>query len=145
MAVGSWQIFDRFLTEKSDGSQDILNDEYVVILLDFTYVIDLSDTLYSTLNDSEIVEANGYITGGKATSLAMGSIPNGALFVGSDVSWVAAGGNISFRHALIANKTTNGLVAIATIDDTPGNTVIAEGFEHVIQISINGIFSETRQ
>lgn len=144
MAAGDWQVYDSFIREKNNGAQNVTGDSYAIVLLTSSHVLDLADSSYNDISADEVSDGKGYLQGGKDTNLAVGSIANGAIVTGADVSWVASGGTISYRYVALINNDSNGLVAIALADNTPADVTIPDGFEQIIQVSINGIYNEIR-
>lgn len=79
-----------------------------------TYKVALSNTAPSAANSvladiTQITAANGYTSGGTASSMTLSTSSGTAKVVGADVVFTASGGTIgALRYAILYNSTTAG-------------------------------------
>lgn len=79
-----------------------------------TYKVALSNTAPSASNSvladiTQITAANGYSSGGTATTITLSTSSGTAKVVGTDVVFTASGGSIgALRYAVLYNATTSG-------------------------------------
>ena len=145
MAADKWLVYDQFMLEKSNGTQDLDTDTFSVILMTSTYTPDLeTDTTYAGINANEVTGANGYTSGGITTTPTLTKLSRQITTTFSDVSWTASGGSIVCRYAVIKNNTTGGLVAYSLLDNTPADITVTDTNSLNIDISSNSVYDESR-
>lgn len=151
MAAEPWVVYDQFMLDKNDGTQDLDNDAFAVRLLSISYVPDPeTDTAWADMSATEIATNFGYIQGGVAVTPTLVKTANNIAFSFSDVAgWVANGGTISTAWAIIVNTSFSPerLVAYCMLDDTatPSATTVDITNTNAYNIDFtNGVFNESR-
>jgi len=142
MTATAWTVYDSFMLEKNDGTQDLDDDTFYVTLFTSTYSPSTSgDTTYAGLSN-EVAEANGYLTGGVSVAPSLDQAPGITTFGTANASWLAAGGNIVCMYAVIYNSTTGGLVAYTQLD--PSDVTIYDTYSIILDIVASDVFTENR-
>lgn len=145
MSADAWVVYDQFMLEKSNGVQDLDDDVFAVILLNSTYVPNTaSDVSYAGINANELPTLNGYTAGGVNVTPSLTKTAGNIEFSTSNPTFAAAGGDLTFRTAVIRNVTTGGLVAYSVLDGTPADTIISNGNGLQVDISTNAVYDESR-
>lgn len=100
-------------------------------------------TLVAT-GGTEVANANGYLTGGKAlTNVAVTTTTtNDAKFDADDVTWSASGGSITASHCVLYNDSDADDPPVAFID-FDGSKSAGDGTDFKIIWDANGIFTFT--
>jgi|Deesub1362B_J571_1020462.scaffolds.fasta_scaffold10162_3 hypothetical protein len=150
MAQGTLTVFNAFTKSMADGSHDLDNDAFKVMLLSNTVggatpTISAADT---TPDSSDYIEAvgTGYTPGGEAITVTFTEVSGIATFkvTSGTIQWLKnAAGPINIRSALIYNVTHAGVVdAIGYIDlTTDGITALSMVASDInVTFSDNGIF-----
>lgn len=143
MAASQWYLYDSFKERMADGGHDLDGDVFKVILCAST-----SNALTMTLDayaeiTNELSTANGYTAGGDTPGSVTWTEATGTItFDSADPSWTAAAGSITARMAVLYNETstTDLLVAVCLLDDTPANVTVTDGNTLTIQLHTNGYF-----
>jgi len=120
-----YNIFKKSLFEGNvDLSEDSPSDVIKVALLDNSHSFTATDDDWTDVSANELVNGNGYTTGGK--TLAGKAVTQAATtkFDATDVAWTSA--TFTAYHAVIYNETTGEL--IASIDFGGAKTVAAGTF-----------------
>lgn len=104
--MATFQKFNSFVEALAEKKHDLANDVLKVML---TNTAPLStDSQYSGISTNEVVNGNGYTTGGN-TAAATGSSQTGGtykLVLGDPATWTATGGTVGpFRYAVLYNDT----------------------------------------
>jgi hypothetical protein len=145
MAADAWVAYDQFMLEKSNGTQDLDNDTFSVILMTSTYTPNTAtDTTYAGINANEVANGNGYATGGVTRTQTLTKTAGNINFTLTNPAWTASGGNIVARYAVIRNNTSGGLVAYSLLDNTPDDITVVDGNTFTIDIATNTVYDETR-
>lgn len=145
MSAGPWQIYDQFMLEKSNGTQDLDTDIFKVILMLSTYTPDLAaDVTYVGIGGDEVATNFGYTQGGKIVAATLTKTSGNINFSSANVDWTASGGSVVCRYAVTINSTTGGLVAYSLLDVTPDDITLTNTNTLTLNISVNDIFDETR-
>jgi hypothetical protein len=102
----------------------------------------LATAQYPALTN-EVVQANGYLTGGVTCAATWFDAAGTEIFDVADAQWTAAGGPITARFAVLyddseANKR---LIAYCLLDSAPADVTAGDGSTLAVQISINGVFT----
>ena len=145
MAADAWVVYDQFMLEKSNGTQDLDSDSFSVILMTNGYTPNsASDTTYAGINSNEVGSANGYSSGGIASTATLTKTAGNINFTLANVQWTASGGSIVSRFAVIRNTTTGGIVAYSLLDNTPADVTVTDGNTLSLDIATNTVYDETR-
>jgi len=148
MAAGPWIVYDNFMLEKSNGTQDLsaTGDDFYVILLDSGYTpATTTDATYAGINGDELTTANGYTVGGDQATPSLTKTAGNIKFSLTDVSWAVVTATITAHYAVIRNDTTGGLVGYCLLDSTDADVTIEVGNTLSIDISTNAVYNEARQ
>lgn len=123
-APGAWTLVN-------GARADILNGVFVVgtgykiALVTSTSNISASSTTWAGVTN-EVVNANGYTTGGISVTLVQTGTTSVAVYLSAVPSWTASGGSITARWAVIY-KTGSNVVAYSLLDSAPADVVVASG------------------
>lgn len=147
MAADNWVMYNNARERIGDGSYDLDNDSFKVILLDSGYTPDVeNDANYADISADELATANGYTAGGAAlASVTWTRSTVTVVFDATDPSWTASGGSIVCRYAAIYDDThgSDGLVCYSLLDNTPADVTTTDGNTLTLQLSANGVFKQT--
>jgi hypothetical protein len=124
----------------ADGANAV-GDTYKVMLCT-TATFDAADTTLAGITKTEVVNGDGYTTGGVAlTNVAVTTVAtNGAKFDADDASWTASGGPITASFAILYNDTDSGDPPVAFID-FDGSESAGDGTDFLIVWNASGIFT----
>jgi hypothetical protein len=147
MAADAWVFYNTARERIGDGSFDLDNDSFKVILLDSGYTPDVENHAdYGDISADELATANGYTAGGAALgSVTWTRSTTEVVFDSADPQWSASGGSIVCRYAAIYDDThgSDGLVCYSLLDNTPADVTTTDGNDLNILLSANGIFKAT--
>lgn len=141
MSAGAWTLTTATLTYLLNGTFDIDSDTWKVALFLSTSNIGASSTTYAGLTNQH-ANANGYTTGGASISLSLSGTTIVKVVQGADIPWVASGGSIVARYAVIY-KVGGNVLCYLLLDDTPADVTIPNGYSLVLQTSGDGVFTLT--
>lgn len=152
MAAGKWKIFDFAKKYIGDGTHDL--DDVTNWKMGLYTSASNANTLSvgtGILADltNEVANANGYLTGGLALAGITWTRSGATLtFTCSNAVWLAAGGSITARYAVIyRNATVNSIVkpllCVCLLDVTPADVVATDTNTLTISINVSGIFTLT--
>lgn len=145
MASSAWTVYDQFMLEKSNGTQDLDSDVFAVILMTVSYTPNsASDVSYAGINANEVANGFGYSTGGVIRAATLTKTAGNINFTLLNPTWTAAGGSILCHYAVIKNNTTGGLVAYSQLDTTPDDVTVGDGNTLTIDIATNSVYDESR-
>jgi hypothetical protein len=121
---------------------------FKVTLHSSSYTFSASHSVYADLTN-ELSTANGYTNGG--ANITSGSWDHSgatATFDAGDTQWVASGGSITARRAVIRasgtfNSQVDPLVASILMDTTPADVTVTDGNTLTLQWNASGIFTVT--
>lgn len=150
MAAGKWKVYDFAKKYLADGTFD-LDDatNWKIALFQSTSNADTLAVGTGILADltNEVANGNGYLTGGMDLSgvtwtRALGTIT----FDCDNEQWLAAGGSIAARFAVIyKNATVNGIVkpilCVCLLDTAPADVTATNGNTLTITINVLGAFT----
>ena len=146
MAADAWVFYNKFHEYRGDGTIDLDDDTFKVILVASGYTPSTSG--HSTYADitNELSTANGYTNGGQSlTSVTWTESGGTATFDAANPSWTASGGAITARYAVIYDDTpsspANPLVAYCLLDNSPADVTANDGAAFTINLHANGIFT----
>lgn len=141
MAVSQWFLYDKYLTNKNNGTINIFTDAFSVALLTSSYIPDLAiNDVWADISGNETTQVNGYI-GPVVSAQTITLSANNLNFNMADVEWTANGGSITCRYAAIKHDLTGALVAYIEIDEA--DVIITDTKSLNIDISTNSVYDET--
>lgn len=150
MAAGKFKVYEQAKKYIGDGTHDLddATNWKMALFLSTSNANTLSvgTAVYGDLTN-EHANANGYLTGGVAlTGITYTQAGGVATFDCTDPVWIAAGGSIVARFAVIyRNATVNGIVkpllCLCLLDVAPADVVITTGNTLTIVINVSGIFT----
>lgn len=109
MATGTVTLYNNAKLKMVDGTIDLDNDSFKVILLSNSHSFVATHTQLSDVSANEIATGNGYTQQTKTLSSINLSESGGTVtFDAADVSWTASGGSITASHAVVYDDTTTG-------------------------------------
>jgi hypothetical protein len=135
-------LFNHTSKRFADGANAV-GDTYKVALYTAA-TFDATAATLAGITKTEVAEANGYLSGGKAlTGVEVTTVStNGAKFDANDVVWTADGGSIVASYAILYNDTDSDDPPVAFIDfgteETDGS-----GTDFLIAWNSAGIFTWT--
>ena len=90
-------FYDSFKEYIGDGTIDMDNDTFKLMLVTSTYTFSAAHTVKTDITN-ELSTANGYTAGGASlTSVTWSQTSGTATFDAADTAWTASGGNLTFR------------------------------------------------
>jgi hypothetical protein len=133
-------LYDHTARLFANGSNAV-GDTYKVMLCTAA-TFDATDTTLAGITKTEVVNGDGYTTGGEAlTGVTVTTTTfNGATFDASDVVWSASGGPITASFAILYNDTAAGDPPLAFINFSAPETA-SDGTDFLIVWSASGIFT----
>jgi len=148
MAAGKWKVYDFAKLYLGDGTLD-LNDtaDWKLALFQSTSncnTLGVGTGVYADLTN-EVANGNGYLNGGVAvTGIAYSQTAGVATFDCDNAAWLASGGSISARFAVLyKNATVNSVVkplyCVCLLDTAPADVTVTDGNTLTIQINVSGI------
>lgn len=147
MAADAWKTYNSFNEFMGDGTIDLDDHAFNVILLTSSYMPNLgTQSVLTDINANELTAGNGYATGGLVmTGVTWTRSANVVTWSASDMIWTAAGGPIGpFRYGAIYDDTaaTKPLVCYSLLDNTPADITFEDGNDFTIS-NPSGIFTLT--
>ena len=133
-------LFNHTAKRFADGANAV-GDTYKVALYTAA-TFDATDTTLAGITKTEVVDGDGYTTGGVAlTNVAVTTVTtNGAKFDADDASWSASGGPITAEFAIIYNDTDADDPPVAFIDFGASESA-SDGTDFLIVWNASGIFT----
>lgn len=144
--AASLTFYNKFKEYVADGTIDLDNDTFKVILVSSSYTPSASThTVYADITN-ELSTANGYTAGGATLgSVTWGESGGTATFDAADTQWTASGGSIAARYAVIYDDTPTSpadpLVCYILLDTTPADVTATDGNTLTLQWDASGIFT----
>lgn len=138
MAAGNWTFTDVSRTRMLNGTFDFDTDTFKIALFLSTSNIGASTTTYAGVTN-EHSNANGYTTGGAATTVSLSGTTTVTVDA-SDVSWTASGGDITARFAVLY-EVGGDVVCYCLLDSTPADVTVTTGNTLTLQINASGVFT----
>ncbi len=141
MAASAWSFYNKFKEYMGDGTVDLDTDNFRMSL--YTSASNAATATLSTIGSvtSEVTEANGYSSSGKAltgVTWATGASASEMRFDATATIWSAAGGTIAnVRYAVIWASGGN-LVAQSAL--STAQFTVGDGDTLTVTPSANGIF-----
>ena len=138
MAAGAWTFTNGARTSLIDGTFDMNSDTFKIALFLSTSNIGAASTTYAGLTN-EHSNANGYTTGGAATTIALSGTTTVTVDT-SDVSWTASGGSIVARFAVLYEVGGN-VLCYCLLDSTPADVTQTDGNTLTVAAHASGVFT----
>lgn len=149
MAADAWVVHDKFIEYMGDGTVDLDNDTFILILC--TSASNIATTSINALSTvTNEVSGNGYARY-TLTGVTWNEAAGVVTFNCNDMvdAITAAGGNIVARFAAIFDDTVTSpvadpIVAHTLLDNTPADITITDGNTLTINTPAGGIFQSQR-
>lgn len=150
MAAGKWKLYEFAKKYMGEGTLDLDDSaNWKMALFQSTSNADTLSVGTGIFGDlaNEHANANGYTAGGVALTNVVWSKSGGTLkFDCDNAQWLAAGGSISARYAVIyKNATVNSIVkpllCVCLLDTAPADVTATDGNTLTITIHANGVFT----
>lgn len=144
MAVGKWKLYNSAKQKIGAGVIDLDTHSFKMAL--FTSSSNANTLTNSVLADltNQLANGNGYVTNGVLlTGVSWTDTAGVSKFDCNDVDFVANGGPLTFRFAVIFDDTNanKDLLCVCLLDTTPANIVVNDGMTLTIGIPPEGIFT----
>lgn len=137
-AAGAWTFPNSARTDMLNGTFDFDTDTFKIALFLSTSNIGAASTTYAGVTN-EHANANGYTTGGAATTMALSGTTT-VIVDGSDVTWTASGGSIVARFAVLY-EVGGRVVCYHLLDSAPADVTVTDGNTLTDQLHANGFFT----
>ena len=131
-------IYNKFAEYMGDGTIDMDNDTFKIILLDDGHTPDATDTVYANVSGDELATASGYTAGGATLASVTWTEAAGTVtFDAANPAWTAS--TFTARYAVIYSDTAASDELVCLIDFTENKSV--SGGTFTIQFNDSGIFT----
>lgn len=143
MAAGAWKVYDTAKEKLGNAIIDLDSHTFKCAL--FTSSSNANTLTHDELADltNEVANGFGYTTGGATLTSVSWTNTSGVLkFISDDPQWLAAGGSIAARYAVIYDDTVSGdpLICVCQLD-TSGTVTAVDGEFITIFMDSDGIFT----
>lgn len=144
MAAGNWIMYGHALEKILDGTIDVANDSFRIVLVTSLYTpAQNTDDAWSDISANE-VSGTGYTANGGAINLTVSRSANVVTIDGEDETWASS--TITARYAVIVRDadsngslaTTDIPLAYLLLDTTPAD-VSTTSADFTITMNANGI------
>ncbi len=147
MAANAFKIYDKLKLYLGQGLIDFSADSFkLALFLSTSNCEDLTNDEFADLTN-EVATGNGYTAGGVAlTSVTWTELSGVLTFDFADPAFVASGGSITARFAVVSDDTTTGspptdaLVGYSLLDNTPLDVTVTDGNTLTAAIDASGMF-----
>ena len=133
-------FFNSFKEYLADGTMDMDDDDFRIILLDSDYTFDAahSEKPQTSVSNEQLPTANGYTQNARSINATWVNSAGVITFDGDDITWTASGGAISASHAIIYDSThaSDKLVCHISL----GAQSAGDGTDFKITFNASGIF-----
>lgn len=130
-------LYNPFRLYLSNGTVDLDNDTFKIILLDNAYVPDLESATYAEIAANELPDGNGYTAGGQTlANVTLTRAGNKVTFDADDPVW--PGSTFDARYAAIYDATTVDQVLMGYLDFGEVKNVSNGVF--TVHFHVDGIF-----
>jgi hypothetical protein len=146
MAADAWIAFNTFRERVADGTIDLDNDTFKLMLLLSAWTPNMeTQSDYADISANEHANANGYTTGGVVVAATWTRSTVTVTFDLADGLWTASGGSITARYAAIYDDTPAGdpLVCYSLLDNSPADVTASDGQQFKVQVHASGVFTLT--
>jgi len=131
-------IYNSFKEYLGDGTIDMDNDSFKIILLSASHTPDATNTQYTNVSGNELANGNGYTTGGNTLANVVWARTAGTVkFDADDPVWNAA--TFDARYAVIYDDTAANDLLVCLIDF--GGTKSVSNGTFTINFHADGIFT----
>jgi hypothetical protein len=145
MAAGNWIMYDTAREYIGDGTVDLDNDQFNIILCDNTNTgITSSSLSYYSDVTTELSTAAGYTSGGESlANVAWSHSGFTATFDSDNKTWTAASGNIAAQYSVIYDHTSSNSVLLChcLLDTSPSLVTATDGNTFTVAMNASGIFT----
>lgn len=147
-AAAAWSLYNGFSEYMGDGTFDVDDDLFTVVLLSSSYTPSASHDTYSDISAAELSTANGYTVGGFNITQTWVRSTATTTFDSNNPSWTASGGSITARYAVLVHiaagsgvpQTGDKILMYSLLDSDPADVTANDGADFVINISTSGFF-----
>lgn len=144
MAAGRWKLYNAAKFGIGSGLIDLDSHTFKCALFTSSSNANtLTNTLLTDLTN-QVAGLNGYTTGGVTLTGVTWTNSSGTItFDFADPSWIASGGSIVSRFAVVYDDTAAGdpLLCVCLMDTTPADITVVSGNQLSIQINVSGAFT----
>jgi len=140
MAAGAWTFTNTTRTNLVNGTFDLDTDSFKCALVTSSSNISATSTTWAGVT-GEVATAYGYTAGGITVSpFALAGTTSVTVKFASNPTWVASGGSIVARWAVIYEVSGN-VLCYCLLDNTPANVTVTTGNSLAIDGITNAIFT----
>jgi len=143
-APGKWKLYNTAKEKIGQGLIDLDGHTFKMAL--FTSSSNCNTLTHDELADltNEVANGSGYTTGGVTLSGVTWTNSSGTItFDCVDAEWIASGGDITARFAVIYDDTASGdpLLCVCLLDTAPADVTATSGNALTIIINASGVFT----
>jgi len=141
-APTAWEVHDLVKEKLAKKLLDFVNDSFVIRLYTSGSDINTPADNDASATTSEVSNANGYSTGGTATTGSVSESAGTTTVDFTDASWNANTSGITARYAAIIDTTLtpDEIIAHCVLDGTPADVTAVSGKQFIVQFHSNGAF-----
>lgn len=143
-AAGKWKLYNAAKFGIGSGLIDLDSHTFKCALYTSSSNANtLTNTLLADLTN-ELANGSGYTTGGTTLTGVTWTNSSGTItFDCADPTWIASGGSLTFRYAVIYDDTASGkpLLCVCLLDTAPANITVPSGNQFIITINASGAFT----
>lgn len=141
MATGTITLYNNAKLKMMDGTIDLDSHNFKIILLNSSHAFNAAHTQLSDVTANQLATANGYTQNAKALSgISLTQSGGTVTFDASDVSWTAAGGDITASYAVVYDDDTTGDLLLFNLSFSAPETA-GTGTNFNIIWNASGIFT----
>jgi len=144
MAAAAWVLYNKAKLDILKGDIDLDGHDIKVALFSSAYSPLVADEGYADISANEIAAAYGYEAGGKSLTNKVVSVHDttAGKFRSDAISWIAAGGAIAARYAVMYDNShvDKTLICYSLLDTTPADVTAADTTALVITPHADGFF-----
>jgi len=139
MAAGAWTFTNTTRTNLVNGIFDLDTDSFKCALVTSSSNISATSTTWAGVT-GEVATAYGYTAGITVSPFALAGTTSVTVKFASNPTWVASGGSIVARWAVIYEVSGN-VLCYCLLDNTPANVTVTTGNSLAIDGITNAIFT----
>lgn len=144
MAADDWVLWNKTKEYIGDGTFDLDDDTFKVVLVSSAYSVDLTAPDWGNASAAEISTGTGY----SQYTLTQTWVESSGVvtFDGDNPSWTASGGAITAYRAILVHQSSSALstsdkmMAHCLLDNTPAPVSASDGNPFTITLASNGLF-----
>ncbi len=144
MAASAWMFYYTYRAKQLSSDINLLTDAIKCALLSNAYTPSAENhDLFSDVSANEIAAAFGYVAGGATLTNVTVTTTSGGYYAHvrcDPISWIASGGSITARYAVLYDADTGDLIAYCLLDTSPADVSAADGQALVLQAPASGLF-----